>query len=450
MSQALVLALVAVFVCDGFIGRGKWLAASAAGVVAGVTFLTKQEFGVAAAAGIAAITVLSPALAVRDKIRSLLASGVLFVVTYFGILGIALHGDSFAHLFAANILWPWAKIPPPWQGLYRRILGLDDPAARLIEAGNSLIDILAFGGTAWFFLYLKDLRARARVGAGIALAAIWALWWWRWTEGSHFRPMTLTLPVIVASSLFFVFRRRKVEGTNAAEGASAAEGAGPFLALALGALVLLQREGYRGAIEAYYSGMGYVLAVPIAAPLIWRAIRGPRTAGRSSLAAASAFILAIGWFGVGRLQALQRNWRKTTPIATGRGTVFVSNDMAPVLASTAEFLEANTSPGDPILMMPQTYGLDFLLDRRNLLFFIWISPGYLTDEPELIVRCRATPPAAVVIFEGSFGVFHSGQFGHGFADALVGWLDANFPRQEAFGQGTILRGRRLLPRSQRQ
>ncbi|MGH9443985.1 MAG: hypothetical protein ACRD16_17105 [Thermoanaerobaculia bacterium] len=443
MSQALLIGLAALFVADAALRRGWGLAASLSGAVAALAFLTKQEFGVAAVLGIVSLIVLSPKLGVVQKARSLLVAGGLFLAVYFGVLWIVRDGESFRRLVEENILWPWAEIPGPWAALYRRVLGLDDPAARLIEAGNSLVDVLAIGGTFWALLYAKDLRPRARAAMGAALAGAWILWWWRWTEGSHFLPMTLVVPAVLGAAMLLLGRRRRTPGSDSSN--VTARDPGAFVALALGGLVLLQREGYRGNIEAYYSGMGYALAVPVAAPLLWWGIRGPRSAGKRSLLAAAAFVAAIGWFGVGRLRTLERLWANTTPIRSDRGTVYVSNDLAPVLSSTFEFLRANTSSGDPILMMPQTYGFDFLLNRRNLLYFIWISPGYLTDEDELIARCRRTPPRAVVIFEGSFGIFHSGQFGHGFADRLVAWLDGNFPRQERIGKGTALPGRWLLP-----
>jgi len=455
MSQALLLAVATLFLCRRGVERGNWLAASAAGALAGVTFQTKQEFGAAAALGIAALVVFAPRLDPGVKVRCLLVSGALFLAAYFGIFALALHGDSLRQVAASNILWPWVKVPAPWAALYRKVLGLDDPGARLVETSNSLIDIAAVGGSLWFLLYFVDLtpRRRALFGAGLLLA--WCLWWWRWTEGSHFLPLTLVLPAVAAAALFLlsVWRqgdpRDRVALDSRFRGNDRVSrfpaGAGSFFALAAGALVLLQREGYRGNIEAYYSGMGYVLAVPVAAPLFWRAIRGPATAGRRSFAALALLFAGLAWFGLGRLELLARDWNEAVPIVSPRGTVYVARDFAPVLASTYDFLKANTSPGDPILMMPQTYGMDFLLDRRSLLYFIWISPGYLPDEEELVARLSKTPPKAAVIFEGSFGVFHSGQFGKGFADRVVRWLEANLPRQETFGARTSLPGRRFLP-----
>ena len=491
MSHALLLAVATLLVSDFCLRHGRPMTAAIAGVLAAAAFLTKQEFGVAAAAGIFCLTALDPRLRAAEKARSLAVAGVLFFCVYFGVIGLLLHGQTFRQFVASNILWPWASVPGPWQGLYKRVLGLDEPGRRLVEAANALIDIAAFGGTTWAVLYFKDLAARSRMALAAALVVVWGLWWWRWTEGSHFLPMTLVLPAIIGATSLPLLRlalgarvsplpagevaaKRRVflplpageAGTPQAdrvreirgpwlphpaplppgEGDETGSGfPGPFFALAAGAFVLLQREGYRGNIEAYYSGMGYVLAVPVAVPLIWWAIRGPRTPGRRSLIAAGLLLTLVARFGAGRLRTLESGWNRTTPITTERGTVYVANDLAPVLSSTADFLRANTSRGDPILMMPQTYGLDFLLDRKSLLYFIWISPGYLTDERELIARLERTPPKAAVIFEGSFGVFHSGQFGQGFADSLVGWIEKSLPRQERFGQGTPLPGRRFLP-----
>jgi len=311
----------------------------------------------------------------------------------------------------------------------------------MVEAGNSLVDLLAFGGTAWFALYFVDLRRKARVWLAGGLIVVWIVWWWRWTEGSHFMPLTLVLPTIVAA-IVLGFRRTGRRAPLPRGEADSGARLGALLALAVGALVLLQREGYRGNIEAYYSGMGYVLAVPLAATLIWWAIRGPRSAGRRSFAALAVLLFLVARFGIGRLRELSREWDHTEALTSPRGTVYVDKGSVPVLFGTDDFLKSHTSAGDPILMMPQTYAMDFLLDRRSLSYFVWVSPGYLTDERELIARLEATPPKAAVVFEGSFGIFHSGQFGEGFANDVVRWLESHLPRQEKFGEGAF-HGRRF-------
>ena len=466
MSQALLLLIVTLFTGDALLERGRpMLAAAVAGILASVAFLTKQEFGASGALAIAALVAFRRDLTVGRKVAALVLAGASFLAAYFGILNFARHGEEWRAFLAANVLWPWVRLPGPWAALYQKVLGLDDPGARLIEAGNSLVDLLAFGGTAWLALYFADLKPRGRAWIGGGLVAAWALWWWRWTEGSHFMPMTLVLPAIVGATALALFHARRWIRSPLPAGEADAkrrvrelqgfphpdplprgegEGVGSLLAVAAGALVLLQREGYRGNIEAYYSGMGYVLAVPLAATLIGKAIRGPRSAGRRSFVALTIFLFLIAKFGLGRLKELSREWDHTDPLVSPRGTVYVDKGSVPVLFGTFDFLKAHTSPGDPILMMPQTYAMDFLLDRRSLAYFAWVSPGYLTDEAELVARLERAPPKAAVVYEGSFGIFHSGQFGEGFADQVVRWLEIHLLHQEKFGTGAF-HGRRFWP-----
>lgn len=468
MSQALFLAICCLLLHDTVVRRGFTAGAAVTGALAALTFLTKQEFGVVAAIGIGALTILSPRLDVPAKARIVSISAIAFLVAYFGALFALAGGEEFRTLVRSNLLWPWTPIPGPWQGLYRKVLGLDDPGARLVEMANSLIDVLAFGGTFCFAVYFSALGRRARIAGAVALPFVWAAWWWRWTEGSHFMPMTLVLPAIASASALMLLRWRPrpplPAGEGGGEGAPGSPSPGPaapsrplprgeanapgaFFAMAIGAAILLQREGYRGNIEAFYSGMGYVLAVPIVAWLFDWAFRGPARARWGSRIVFTAILLLLGRFGLGRLRTLEHEWSSAVPFSTPRGTVYLSASFAAPFASTARFIEAHSRPGDPILIMLQTFGLDFLLDRRSLSFFPWVSPGYLTteDERDLIERCRKTPPAVVIYFEGNLGVFHSGDFGHGFADALIAWLNANYLRQEDSGLGTAYSGRRLLP-----
>ena len=484
MSQALLLAIVALILHEIVVRRGRLDGAFATGILAGAAFLTKQEFGIAAALGIGAMTLLAPALDAKRKALVLAASALACLATYFGVLFAVARGEDFSQLVRSNLLWPWSPVPGPWKNFYRKTLGLDDVGARLIEAANSLADLLAIGGSAWFVLYFADLRRRARVAMAAGLIALWVIWWWRWTEGSHFLPLTLTLPVVVAACVLALFRQRgtssplpaalrRAEVASATQaGEAAAErrmrqlpglphpdpppsprlwrtrlprgewgGSGALVALALGALVLVQRVGYRGNVNGSYAGIGYVLAVPVAASVIWPAIRGPRDAGWRSFVALAVFLCLIAPFGVAQWKGLEDEWRGSTALETPRGTVYVSRNYS-YLFSTYQFLKANTAPGDPILVMPQTYGLDFLLDRRNLSYFCWIAPGYLTDEQELIARLGATPPRAAVVFREPFPILHGGTFGSGFADGVMRWLEGNLP---GGAHGGVSYERRFLP-----
>ena len=519
MSHGLLLAVLTVLVQDAFVRRGLWKPSIIAGALAGVALLTKQEFGVAAFAGILSVIFFSGTLSKGKKAVAMVIAAVGLAGSYLGILLLARHGDTLSHLVRSNLLWPWVPVPAPWRQLFWRYLGLDNPAARLREMTDSFLYVAAFGGTAWLALYFRHVARKVAVGAAVALA--WLLWYWRWTEGGHFLPMTLVLPAIVCSTIAMIGHWQKVkphpptpspggegEGEIAARswrapasiqvtpakagvhpesdpldsrvrgndnppqgmtsslraersnlvGSSSPHGEGgrgvrfqdegAFVALVLGALVLLQREGYRGGIEGYYSGMGYVLAIPVIAPLLWRLMRGMNVGGWRPVFAA---ILAAGLlfdFGVGRLRALDREWKSAIPLRTPRGTAYVRPDFASSVIGTTRFLEAHTRREDPILLLPSTFGLDFLLDRRNLAFFPYVVPGYLTPEGEreLIERCAKTPPRAAVIFEHTLGILRSGDFEHGFADALIGWLKSNLPERETFTYAGGQAGFRLWAR----
>ena len=476
-SHALLLAVATLLVHGFFLRRGAWQLSAVSGALAALTVLTKQEFGVAAALGIAAMTALSPALNVRTKTVALAASAAVFAAAYAGILEIARHGDSFRHLVDSNLLWPWAPVPGPWRQLFLRYLGLDAPSQRLREAVDSLAAVAAFGGTAWLALHFRHVARKAAVGVAVVLA--WLLWYWRWTEGGHFLPMTLVLPAIACSTIVVLGLWQKVgvqnpvvvvsqdqsrafldsrfrgndtvlpdppsppEPASPKPLAKAGEGGrgvrfrrdlGTFCAVAAGALVLLQREGYRGGIEGYYSGMGYVLAVPVVVPLLWRLAKGPAGSRFGGFAAATVLFAVFAWFGIGRLRALERTWKDSVPFETDRGRLYVPSGMAPTINATADFIRQHTKPKDPILILPSTYALDFMLDRVNLAFFPYVSPGFLTPEgeEELIARCRHSPPRAAVVFEHTLGLLRSGDFDNGFATSLVASLRANLPAEEAF------------------
>jgi 4-amino-4-deoxy-L-arabinose transferase-like glycosyltransferase len=421
VSPGLLLALAALEAGARGVARRSIAAAALSGVLAGVAFATKQEMGAVAAVGIALLVLLDPGLELRVRAGLSTCAAAGGIGAYAGVFALCLHGDGFRNLARKNLLWPWANVPDSWQELYHRGQGLEHPGRLAVAAGESLVIAGACLGTFWLLLYGGEISRRRSLGLATAVAAAWGVWAWRWAEGAHFQPFTLCLPLLAAAGVLFFVRSRHDTERRAA--------LGPFAAVLAGAFLLLSREGYRGGIEGYYSGLGYVLVIPAAVPVLVAVVQGPAAAAKRRWIAAAATGLVLALFGWARLHRLRGQWEVAAPIATARGTAYCDPKSAPFLRQASELLLARTGPGDSILMLPTTAGLDFLLDRRNESFFPNMFPGVIVGpdgEEELIRRWSSRPPRVIVQVRHSLGVFRRGEFGETWGDHAMRWIERHY------------------------
>ena len=417
VSHALLLGVAAMLVARP---SGGLLLAGVAGALAGAAFATKQEIGAASAAGVSCLILLAP-IATRARVRRIAAAAIGGAGAYCLAFGLCLRGEGFLTLARKNLLWPWVPVPESWRELYAREQGMDAPGRLLAGVADSSLIAVLYGGTAWLIIFGSSISRRRRWILGTGLAVAWAVWIWRWTEGAHFRPFAICLPVFCAAAVVGAVRFRR--------DATFRDAAPSFAALLGGAVLLLTREGYRGGDEGYYSGLGYVLAIPIAAYLAGAVARGPSGAGRRRLAAAGAIALMVGTFGVERFTALRRGWEGVVAFDTPRGRVYCAPGEALFLERASRFISARTKVGETILMLPTTAGLDFLFDRPNASFFSGMFPDViagLDGEWELIERWRRRPPRVIVEVRHGLGVFRRGEFGQRWGRQAMSWIEEHY------------------------
>jgi hypothetical protein len=427
IGPGMVFALAALFAQRAALSRESLPLAAVAGALAATAFLTKQETGAFGAGGIAILSLMAPGMAPRKRLAALGIAGASFCATWLAILRAFLRGHRLMDVAGDNHLWPLAPLPPAIRDLLWRMQGFDRSEGLLWDMADALAFVLLAAALLRLLLVGRRLSrlSLARLGASLAVLGVYSAI--RWAAGGHVRVLVLALPALLVSAA--------VAGLEAWRMPALRKPAASYLALAAGALLLLYREGYQGLSDSVYSGIGFAVTIPVltlfVAGLARTLPRGSVVEGRRELRWMAVAIVAVLILRLGaqRLAALSAYWKSTVAYPTLRGTAFLPERDVGLYREAARAIETRTHRGDPILLLPETQAIDFILDRRNTSFFPNLVPGILTPEgeSELIESWRLRPPRIVFCVEGTLGRYRSGQLGHGFAMELMKWVGENYP-----------------------
>jgi hypothetical protein len=323
-----------------------------------------------------------------------------------------------------NALWPFTPIPRAILVNMTRQQGLHDLSRTSINLLQSAV-IVALSGIGLWLVAEAFWAGRRRIVSALAAVALLLICYWElWIRGGEFILLSACLPVLLGGGCVALWRWSRDPASR--------PGLNSFFAIFPGSLLLLYRIGFTGVTAGTYAGIGYVLAVPISIFFVGEVCRGAvpgSRLARKRMGIVVGFLAAIGLvrFGEGRLHELKSEWTSAIPIRGSRGVAYVNPGWGISFPAAVEFLRRETRPGDPILVIPETKGIDFLLDRKNDAFWPTQGPGLDSNgEKELIERWEREPPAAIVIFENTLRFYSSGDFGIGYDVAMMGWIDRHY------------------------
>jgi hypothetical protein len=422
MTLALAALLAALGGRDAAEGAlARYARISAAGVLAGLAYATKQEMGAAAALGIAAALLLRHTP--RRAIGLTGAAGLAALATVAAFYAWFFRGLPFWQAAQRNSLWPFAAIPAAWKHQYSFTTGYGHPLQSLLEVSRAAAEIAAICGAAALIVgFFRATPRSRRVALALALAggAVYGALS-PWARGSIFSAAPLA--AVAALGAAFACRRREASGRAPALGA-----------LASASLPLLYRVGFRGWLDGPFGSLGYTLAVPLFA---WGASRifllglRPRNreahrALRGAGFAAAAFALG---FGLTNLARIGREPEPVQALATPRGTVWMKPGWVALFRRVDREIEARTVSGETIAILPETHGLDFLFDRRNALPVPKIDEACdPAAEAWLLDALESRRPRLIVLFDERSLVFGTSGFGSEYGAAIVAWVESHYRR----------------------
>jgi hypothetical protein len=415
-----LLALATLTIAAGAMTRPTLARFALAGVVAGAALLAKTEMGLAAlSSGVAAAW-----LSRRGR------EALIFIASAIGIAGTAYA------IVVARVGWrtliedAWLlgyNVPAPLAYFNAALLGVDAPLvsiARMLAAAVKLIVIAAVvGAVSYLAAGPADAKRRARVillGA-VAAAVILSL-----TTGLDWdRGPFLAMPLLLVALVIWSARQAPAERTRLVLLYSV------FALVQLARVILHVRSG--GAYGSFLLPVSVILFTfawvgPFAEAL---ADAAPRRIARSI----ALWMLILSAVGSAVVLAYRYRRSNTVAVTTARGTLIVPPAIGPAWNDALAYIESQTSPGDPIAVLPEGTSLTFLSGRRNPLREEIATPGFLEGaaETRAIDALDRSGTRLILIVNRAAREFGAESFGRDYSRRLMAWIDAHYTACAAFG-----------------
>ncbi len=421
-----------------------------AGILAGLTLLAKTEMGMAAVAAGAVAAPLAGSARRAGRFRLTLSflatAGALAMGTYTAIA--AQTGWS----TLVNDSWLLGyNLPPEIAHYNRRLAGLNRP---FYSAWRVLLACLKLGVLAAMIASLSALAAgtarrsnaghplparsraadfvvarpwhalAAALGLSIVLSVTTGL---DWDKGPF-----LAMPVLLAAFIIALARQVRHGGVrHAGIHASLLLVYSVYALASLGRLALHVQSG--GGYGSFLLPVSIVIFTYLWVGPFADALGDDRVASTArnvalALLVTSAVVSAV-------MLGVRYRTRNTIAIHSPRGTMIAEREAGIAWNEALAFVEARTTPGDPIAVLPEGTSLTFLSGRRNPLREEIATPGFLdrAGEARAIRQLEASNARLVLIANRPTAEFGPNAFGRDYAVELMRWIDARYRPCGTFG-----------------
>ncbi|MEK7232658.1 MAG: glycosyltransferase family 39 protein [Elusimicrobiota bacterium] len=434
-THGLLLSLSAILCLSFHLERPSNVRIAAAGALLGLTFLTKVEIFVAAAAACyAAVCLRRPSLERRRSLfpeLTLLTCALASPVAAAALLlapRLGLNGAARGVLGPAFYALRMGVNPNPF---YLWCAGFDNPGLRLAQAFG------AFAKTAGFLsaLAIADIwlsRRKAGAAASWALAATTAgglliglqLWPGLFHEAALGMSF-LALVVVIDDLRLARFARTKEANAHAKMSFL-------FSAFALGLLakIILNTRIYQ---------YGFVLSFPAVALVAFvlldriplRLAAGGASGGHFAAAMGACLVI---WAGSVVRMTARVVGEATVAIGSGHDRFY---DVSSARSTVEAFalIEARVPPGATLAVIPEGLMLNYLTKRRNSVPYGALLPVEveLFGEPAILAAFQRTPPDFVMLIHSDTSGLGARYFGRDYAQALAAWLQEAYEPSAGIG-----------------
>jgi hypothetical protein len=427
-THATLLCLCCVIFLHRIIVRRRMVDSAIAGFLAGMVFLTRSEFFVAA---MGAVIVGFAFLAMIDR-RSCGSFAAIFLIAAAApplisacLLriampwGLAIHGTlgMWPALLRGNV---------SSQLFYRHSMGLDDlpRSLRLMSAWIAAWSIPIAGFAAWA-VRPKPARSTPALLIAFILGAIFVGWkFWHVDWGSVFRPLPL-----VAAGVFAVSLIQYLRGRAGADAASLPAMLGTF------SLVLLAKVFLYARIIHY----GCWLAMPATVLLVIALFRWiPDVIGRRG-GSPTAFLAGIGgaWTAV-LVVHLAISGIKMRPLTVSVGSgadQFWADPERGNCVNNAVIAAEQISPDKTLACFPEGIIINYLSRRRTPTPYVNFNPPdlLLFGEDRMIEALNDSPPDFVFLVHKDTSEFGEKFFGRDYGRNLNTWIGEHYVEESIPG-----------------
>jgi len=424
-THATLLSLGCVIFLDRLVTGRRKDDSAIAGFLAGLVFLTRAEFFVAA---IAAAVVALGLLATIDR-RAFGVSAVTFILAAAmpPLISVSvLHRAMPLALAIHGTLGMWPALlngSVSAQSFYRHSMGLDDVPRSfgLLSAWCAAWCIPMAGFAAWAAMG-KSRRPTWILCLAFFLGAIFAGWQWRHRDwASMFRPLPLVTAAVVVTAIVRFYRRRDQPDQSARAAI-----------LGIFSLVLLGKVFLYARIIHY----GCWLAMP-ATMLLLIALFGWAGAGLRRLGGCPGIFLAgIGgtWTVVLLVHlAITHTAIKQLTVSVGAGAdQFWADPIRGNCVNKAVLAAEQIIPADKSLAcFPEGITINYLARLRTATAYVNFNPPdlLLFGEDRMLEALKKSPPDYVFLVHKDTSEFGKRFFGRDYGREIYAWIEENYREQ---------------------
>jgi len=407
-----------------------------AGMLSGLTFCCKLEYGFAAVASLAVLVTSSPR---SERLRN--AGIALLSLLIFPLL---IYGFLFAQIPAGPLFKDTFFLPGhiPAELLYfnKMKLGLNDPGRTLRELISAVAILTGAAGV--FSLVGIRMTGESILSAPRAQGAL-RLWWITGTSsglvlvhilfyGTHWdlNPFR-AFPILFLGVIYCCFSKRV--GSEEKEPSLRS-----LLLLSVYSLAVLARVFVRvPAGGAYGSGL---VPVPILLffyiaksdlPIAKLPPAAARFRRRMILVSLSAALSAV--IGIFIYRQVETH---DVPLQTARGELRFPAAHISALNQAISFIARNTSPEEFLLVLPEGSSLNFLANRRVPVRYEIVTPGFVRNEEErtMIRNIQEKKVHYIFLINRPTSEFGPKIFGQDYCRTLMEWINSNYEPAAVFGE----------------
>jgi hypothetical protein len=412
-----------------------------AGLLAGLAFCCKMEFGFAAIASQLAL-ILTGQSQIRAKSAWIALPSILVFPLLFYI-------PIFSAMPAASILRDTYILPgslPPALIYYNKfkILGWSDPFRTLRELLSALALLLGLAGLSMLAglslarrsgEIIRDRMLSRRLwlltGTGFGILLVHVLVFGTRWDLNPFR----ALPVFFIAMLWYCLKKKG--GLRGSEKSTRL-----LLLFLIYGLVVLLRVIIRVPAGGAYGSV--LIPVPFVLFLYMTTVDSPifalpAEAGRVRLRTVR-IMLAIGLLAAACVVAFRYAHNSYDWLRTPRGSLRQSPPITRAMSQAISFLGKNTRPGDYVLALPEGSSLNFLADRPIPLRYDILTPGFLSEQQERISICALQDRNVdvILLLNRPTPEFGAKIIGRDYYRILMGWIEENYSLKSVFGRNTAL------------
>jgi Dolichyl-phosphate-mannose-protein mannosyltransferase len=433
-----LLALLAVLLA---LASQRWMLA---GVLVGVTALTRPDFAVFAAAAAGGALVGTLRAGGLDVLRRRAPAIVLPALAVAGLpLAVLTIAVGFHTLFLES-LYPVDFVHVSGS----HFLAADAPFTAA-SALRALVRLALYGGTLWLAVEVADrarpagggdhprtLRPVLQAAALVAVAGVATILGSGggalhpvFTEAKRGLIVMTWMPLLAVGALAAALRRCVRGGTPPLGGSWPAD-----LALLATAAVCVLRmyDNFSTDVPATYYAAPVLLVAAIAHQHLSRRSSAALAVTRAALVLTGAVLVVH----IGAHADLGFRHGDRSLVHSARGDYYAPSAAAGPLQSTLRYVDSHTRPGERILILPDDGGLHFLADRPPALRDLTYLPGSLypvSAERRAVALLRRERPPLVVIGARRFDAYGFRGIGVDYDRTLMAYVNAAYRPVATFG-----------------